>query len=149
MIHFEKITEDNFDVIVHMKRPDDEHFVASNAYSLAQAWLYRDAGDVWPFAIYNDDIPVGFMMLDEDAESRCLVLWRIMFPAEYQNQGYGTQAIRLLIQMAGDSGKYDFLILDCAPENGIAKHVYEKLGFRPTGEMNNDEIEMRFDICVS
>lgn len=146
MIHFEKITEDNFDVIVQMKRPEDEHFVASNTYSLAQAWLYREAGDVWPFAVYQDDTPVGFMMLDEDAESRCLVLWRIMFPEEYQNKGYGTQAVKLLIQMARDSGKYDFLILDCAPGNAAAKHVYEKLGFCPTGEMNRDEIEMRLDL---
>ncbi len=42
--------------------------MASNAYSLAEAWLYKDAGDVYPFAIYNDDTPVGFMMLDEDQE---------------------------------------------------------------------------------
>lgn len=35
MIHFEKITEDNFKEIVGMKRPDGERFVASNAYSLA------------------------------------------------------------------------------------------------------------------
>ena len=42
--------------------------MASNAYSLAEAWLYKDTGDVYPFAIYNDDTPVGFMMLDEDQE---------------------------------------------------------------------------------
>ena len=62
MINFRAINEDNFDAVIRMKRPDNEHFVASNAYSLAQAWLYRDAGDVFPFAIYNDDEPVGFMM---------------------------------------------------------------------------------------
>ena len=56
MINFRKITEDNFDAIIKMKRPDGENFVASNAHSLAQAWLYRDDGDVFPFAIYNDDI---------------------------------------------------------------------------------------------
>ena len=66
MIHFEKITEDNFKAIVEMKRPDGERFVASNAYSLAQAWLYRESGDVYPFAIYSEDEPVGFMMLDEE-----------------------------------------------------------------------------------
>ena len=31
MINFRAITEDNFDAIIRMKRPDDEHFVASNA----------------------------------------------------------------------------------------------------------------------
>lgn len=144
MISFRKITEDNFAAIIQMKRPDGEKFVASNAYSLAQAWLYREAGDVYPFAIYDEETPVGFMMLDEDLEERCLVIWRIMFPEEYQNKGYGTQSIRQIIQMAKDSGKYDCLLLDYVPENEIAKHVYEKLGFVPTGEIDNDgEIEMK------
>lgn len=37
MIHFKAISEDNFDTIVRMKRPEGENFVATNAYSLAQA----------------------------------------------------------------------------------------------------------------
>lgn len=123
-----------------MKRPEGEHFVASNAYSLAEAWLYKDAGDVYPFAIYNDDTPVGFMMLDEDQEERCLVIWRIMFPEEHQNKGYGTEAMKQIIRLAKESGKYDFMIIDYAPENVIAKHVYEKMGFVPTGEISNGEI---------
>lgn len=143
-IHFQKITEDNFAAIVQMKRPDGEKFVASNTYSLAQAWLYREAGDVYPFAIYHEETPVGFMMLDEDLEERCLVIWRIMFPEEHQNKGYGTQAIKQIIQMAKGSGNYDFILLDYVPENKIAKHVYEKLGFLPTGKIANGcEIEMK------
>ena len=146
MIQFRAITEDNFDQIVQMKRPEGETFVAANVYSLAQAWLFRQAGDVYPFAIYEEDKLVGFMMLDEDLEERCLVIWRIMFPVEHQNRGYGTQAVREIVRLAGESGKYDFLILDYAPENEIARHVYEKLGFQPTGEINNGEIEMRLDL---
>ncbi|MBQ3157790.1 MAG: GNAT family N-acetyltransferase [Clostridia bacterium] len=142
MINFRAITEDNFDAIIHMKRPDNEHFVASNAYSLAQAWLYRDAGDVFPFAIYNDDEPVGFMLLDEDAEARCLIIWRIMFPAENQFKGYGTAAIREIIRLAKESGKYDFLLIDYAPDNHIAEHVYKKLGFKPTGKFEHGEYEL-------
>lgn len=146
MINFRAITEDNFDAIIRMKRPDDEHFVASNAYSLAQAWLYRDAGDVYPFAIYDDDLPVGFMMLDEDVDEKCLIIWRIMFPVENQNKGYGTAAIREIIRLAKESGKYDFLLIDYAPDNKIAEHVYMKLGFRPTGVFEHGENELRLDL---
>lgn len=146
MIHFRKITEENFGAVVSMKRPKDERYVASNVYSLAQAWLYKDANDVYPFAIYDDDIPVGFMMLDEDAEERCLMIWRIMFPVEHQNKGYGTQAIQQIIGLARESGKYDSMILDCAPGNDIAKHVYEKLGFAPTGEISNHEVVMKLEL---
>ena len=146
MINFRAITEANFDVIIRMKRPDGEHFVASNAYSLAQAWLYRDAGDVYPFAIYDDDQPVGFMMLDEDLDEKCLIIWRIMFPVEHQCKGYGTAAIREIIRLAKESGKYDFLLIDYAPDNKIAEHVYTKLGFKPTGKFEHGEYELRLDL---
>ena len=146
MINFRAITEDNFDIIVKMKRPEGEGFVASNAYSLAQAWLYRDAGDVYPFAVYNDDEPVGFMMLDEDLDEKYLVIWRIMFPIEHQCKGYGTEAIRKITELARESGKYEYMIIDHHPENKIAAHVYKKLGFRPTGEISNGEIVLRLDL---
>ena len=146
MISFRAITEDNFDAIVDMKRPDDEDFVASNAYSLAQAWLYRDAGDVYPFAICEDDAPVGFMMLDEDLDERCLIIWRIRFPEENRFRGYGTAAIREIIRLAKESGKYDFLLISYDPENKVAEHVYKKLGFWPTGVFEHGEYELRLDL---
>ena len=146
MISFRAITEENFGTIIRMKRPENEGFVASNAYSLAQAWLYRDNNDVYPFAIYNDEEPVGFMMLDEDLEERCLVIWRIMFPEEHQNKGYGTEAIKKIVELARECGKYDFMILDYVPENKIAEHLYTKIGFKPTGEESNGEIVLRMDL---
>lgn len=145
MIQFKAITEENFGEIIRMKRPEGETFVASNAYSLAQAWLYRDAGDVYPFAVYHDDMPVGFMMLDEDLEERCLVVWRILFPEEHANKGYGSEALRRIVRLAKESGKYDFMILDCHPDNKRAWHVYEKAGFRGTGEVENGECILRLD----
>lgn len=146
MINFRAINEENFDTIIQMKRPEGERFVASNAYSLAQAWLYRNANDVYPAAIYDGDVPVGFMMLDEDLEERCLVLWRIMFPEEHTGKHYGTEAVKLLIQLASESGKYDSMLLDCAFGNERARHVYEKAGFIDTGRVENGEriFELKF-----
>lgn len=48
MIEFRKITEDNFKAIIDMKQPENQHFVAPNAVSLAQAWLYYENHDVYP-----------------------------------------------------------------------------------------------------
>ncbi len=145
-INFRSITEENFSAIINMKRPEKEGFVASNAVSLAQAWLYREANDVYPFAIYHENEPVGFMMLDEDLEERSLVIWRIMFPEEHTNKGYGTEAIRKIIELAKESGKYDFLIMDYVQGNDVAKHVYEKLGFVSTGEISNgNEVVMKME----
>lgn len=143
MISFRKITEENFGAIIHMKRREGEHFAASNAESLAQAWLYREAGDVFPFAIYWETSVVGFMLLEEDMDEKKLMLWRIVIDAGQEGKGYATAAIRLLIELAKESGRYEGLYLDCAEENHAAKHIYEKLGFVPTGDRNYGDIEMR------
>ena len=146
MINFRNITEDNFDTIINMKRPDNENYLASNEHSLAQAWLYRDANNVYPFAIYDDDIPIGFMMLDEDLENRTIAIWRIMFPVEYQNHGYGTKALSKIIELMKQSEKYDHVTIDYVQGNDIAGHVYQKVGFYKTDEIvNGNEVEMRLD----
>lgn len=101
---------------------------------------------MFPFAIYNEDMPVGFAMPEEDAEERELILWRIMFPDEYRNKGYGTEAVRKLVALARKSGRYDHMTLDYTEGNGAARHVYEKAGFRCTGERRNgNEFVMRLD----
>lgn len=147
VIHLEEITEDNFEAVIAMKRPEDEHFVASNCYSLAQAWLYRNDNDVFPYAIYLDDTPVGFILLEEDEKERELWIWRIMFPEEHANKGYGSAAIRLVIDHAKTKlNKYDDLCVDCAITNERARHVYEKLGFRKSGRMNHGDEEMRLPL---
>ena len=147
MVSFRAITEENFAAVVAMKRPPGEEYVAPNVYSLAQAWLYRENGDVYPFAVHDGETPVGFMLLEEDMDERALIVWRVMFPEEHQNKGYGTEALQQIIRLAAASGKYDRLLLDCKPKNTIAWHVYEKLGFRPTGRsVNEGETEMGLEL---
>lgn len=146
MINFRKITEENFDAIIRMKRSEGENFVAPNAVSLAQAWLYRYNGDVFPFAIYDGDTVVGFMLLEEDMEDKRLDLWRIMLPPEKEGKGYGTAAVKLMIQYAKDSGRYKSIGLLCGPKNHNARHIYDKLGFQPTGEICYGDVEMRLEL---
>ena len=149
MIHFRAIDENNFDTVIDMTPPEGELFVSSNAYSLAQAWLYRNAGDVHAFAVYADDTPVGFMQLDGDDDPRCLILWRIVIAREHRGRGYGTAAVRELIRLARESGRYDSILLGCAPENRDAEYIYRKLGFLPTGVVEDGEAEFRLDLCSS
>lgn len=68
-ISIREITEDNFEAVVSMKRPDGEKFVAPNSYSLAQAWLYRENNDVFPYAIYCGENSVGFLLLERIMKS--------------------------------------------------------------------------------
>ena len=142
MIQFRAITEKNFKAVLDMKTGEGKAFVPSNARSLAQAWLYRDNNDVYCFAIYDDETPVGFMQLDEDPEERVIGLWRVMIDEQYQGKGFGTAAVRLIISLVRESGKYDRMSLGCVEENAVGMHIYEKLGFRPTGEVEYGEVQM-------
>lgn len=61
MIKLEEITADNLEDVLKLKvLKNQENFVSTTAYSLAQAYVYQE--NAYPFAIYADDTLVGFMM---------------------------------------------------------------------------------------
>ena len=146
MITFRKITEENFDAILRMDAGDGHAFVPPNAEWLAQAWLYYENHDVYPFAIYAGETPVGLMELDEDLDARTIFLWRVMIHKPHQGKGYGRAAVEKLIALCRESGKYDVLGLGCKPENAAGMHLYKSLGFAPTGEEAHGEVQMRFTL---
>ena len=62
MIELRKIDKTNYDDCIKLQVSGEQRkFVASNVYSLAQAWVYYETA--YPFAIYADDVMVGFIML--------------------------------------------------------------------------------------
>lgn len=147
MIKIADITEENFEAIIKMKRPENEHYVASNSVSLAQAWLYRSNNDVFPYAICNDGTPVGFLLLEDDLEDRELWIWRIMFPVENENKGFAQETVKLIIQFGKENKtKYDAIYLDCGKDNTKALHVYKKCGFKETGIIENDSIQLKYEL---
>jgi len=141
MVRLAEITEDNFRAVINMELPPEPKYVAPNVVSLAQAWLHKDRAR--PFAIYADDVLVGFMMLYWNEAERETSLWRLMIAPEHQGKGYGTQAAQLAVDMARSAGLFDSMELDYVPGNDAARHIYAKLGFAETGEVDNGEIIMK------
>lgn len=139
------MTEENFGAIVSMRLPESQRgFVAENAVSLAQAWLYRGEDDVFPCAIYADEALVGFLMAEIDREEREFILWRIVIAPQAQGHGYGTEAVKRAVELARASGRFDFATVDYKVGNEAARRAYEKAGFADTGEIRNgDEHVMR------
>ena len=96
MIELRKIDAGNYQKILGMELPrQQQSFVASNAASLAEAWVFYDTAR--PFAIYHDDEPVGFLMFDFGKGPREVEIWRFMIAPEHQGKGYGTAALRAAI----------------------------------------------------
>lgn len=64
--------------------PRQRSFVAPNEISLAQA---EQSDTAWCRAIYAADEPVGFIMLNDDAEAERYFIWRLMIAQPFQGRG--------------------------------------------------------------
>lgn len=136
------ITRDNVSEILKLEVSEDQRrFVATNAISLAQAYVYGE--QAWPRAIYDDDTPVGFAMLALEP-GKPPWIWRFLIAASAQRRGLGRDAMALLIQAARAlRPEATELRLSYVPGPGDPSGFYAKLGFEETGELEEDERVMR------
>ena len=113
-----------------------EEFVASNAFSILES-IYEDG---WVTkAIEHDGKTIGFTMFGWVEEEGFHELCRLMIDRRFQNQGFGTQAIKLILDEMKSRFGYTEVYLSTDPENARGKHVYEKVGFRSEHRMLDDE----------
>jgi diamine N-acetyltransferase len=146
-IRLEPITEDNVKAVFDLQvAPGQEAFVASNAWSLAQA--VAEAAIAWPRAIVAGDEVVGFLMLEidpDEEDGRPFWLWRLMVAADRQRQGIGSAALALALDEVRSRGGTE-LYTSWVPGEGSPGPFYERLGFEPTGELDDDEIVARLTL---
>ncbi len=121
-------------------REGQNEFVAPNAVSIAQAHFSPEA---WLRAIYAGETPVGFLMLADDPEEKEYFLWRMMVDAKYQGMGFGRRAMELLIEHVRTRPGATELCTSVVQAEGGPQGFYEKLGFRLTGEYEDDEAVMK------
>jgi len=132
------ITAENWEECVHLEpRPEQRHFVASNAFSLAQAAYVPDC---FPLAIYDDEVIVGFAMYWHAAGEPFCFINRLMVDATYQHKGIGRTAMEQLLAQLVASPDCQEIGISYHPENSSARHLYLNLGFQETGEMRHGEI---------
>jgi diamine N-acetyltransferase len=145
MVELRKIDENNFRECLDLKVFDGQaNFVATNEFSLAQAWVFYDKA--FPFAIYADDQMVGFVMMGYDSDKKAYNIWRFMIDARFQNKGYGKAALQLSIDYLIKEYDVNEIYLSFEPENIIAEKLYSSYGFVKTGEVDYGELVMRLAI---
>ncbi|MEQ1516955.1 MAG: GNAT family N-acetyltransferase [Usitatibacteraceae bacterium] len=130
--------------------PGQEGLVAPNAFSIAQAHFHPEA---WFRAIYADDVPVGFAMLEDwslvpDREPEryedapYVGLWRFMIDHRFQKFGFGAQAINLRIAHARTRPRARNMLLSFVPKENNPEHFYARFGFKRNGKMDGGEVVM-------
>jgi diamine N-acetyltransferase len=148
-ITLREITPDTVRAICNLVA-DPPGYVAPNAVSIAQAYFHPEA---WFRAIYLDDEPVGFVMLEDTslltpppAEPQ-VSLWRFMIDARHKRKGYGRAALRLVIDdVRRRHPTLRVFRTSCVPCADTPRPFYESLGFVFTGELDGDEevLALRF-----
>jgi diamine N-acetyltransferase len=140
-----EITKGNLKDILRLKvAPHQEQFVASNAVSIAEAHFSPEVA--WFRAVYAGELPVGFLMLEDDIKKPEYFLWRFMIDEQHQRRGYGRQALELLFDYVKTRPGANALYTSCVPGQGSPGLFYEKMGFVYTGEEEYGELCMRREL---
>lgn len=141
-----EVTKENLrDVLVLEVAPEQRRFVASNAISIAQAHFHPETA--WFRAVYADETPVGFLMLEDGAGAPEVYLWRFMIDHRFQGRGFGRRAVDLVLEHVRARPGTSALTLSHVPGDGDPGPFYQRLGFVHTGEKDADgELLMRREL---
>lgn len=154
MIELREISTANFEECLRLKLTEgQQNFVASNAYSLAEAYALRNTGQYtpMPFAIYHDNQMVGFIMAiyEPDDDEKIYYLARLMIDQRFQGKGFGKAAMLKMIELMKTFpyGPAESIVLSCSRDNTAAYNLYTSLGFVDTGEFDADgDVYCRFSL---
>lgn len=149
-VSLREITADTVRSITQLSVAEEQRRnVATNAESIAQAYFHPEA---WFRGIYANDMPVGFVMLEDrtdlsDADpNEPICLWRFMIDQRFQGFGYGRQALDLIVEHVRERTKLGYMLTSCVEGPHSPKEFYLKFGFFPTGEVDDGETILRFNL---
>ena len=154
MLRLENVNAKNvWDILKLQVSDNQKSFVADNDISIIEAYTtITGNGYAFPFGIYEDDTPVGFLMIGYDVDEywedapeiarENYNLWRLMIDEKQQGKGYGKEAVKLALDYIKTfpCGDAEYCWLSYEPENKVAAELYRSFGFSETGEMDGEEL---------
>ena len=154
MLKLKKTNRKNVEEILKLEVFDNQkRFVAPNNISIIEAYIaIVENGHVFTFGIYNDDAPVGFLMIgfdmnsDDEGAPRIAKgnynIWRFMIDKKFQGKGFGKKAMNLALDFVNTfpCGTAKYCWLSYESDNDIARQLYQSVGFVETDEKDGEEI---------
>ncbi|PQZ57612.1 GNAT family N-acetyltransferase [Bacillus sp. MYb209] len=137
-IQLKVVTRENWEEALNLQVKENQTtFVPAVAVSLAKVYIKPDGENVEyiPFAIYDRDLIVGFIMHAFVQETTDMY-WinGFIIDKKQQGKGYGKAALREIINLIKNRFKECKEIrLTVHKENVSAKKLYERYGFQPLG----------------
>ena len=148
MLRLISVTEDNWlDIASLTVKEHQKGYVAPAVGILARGYVYRGCnGKVYAFE--QDGAIVGMALVREFTDEPLgYDLQQLMVDGRYQNKGYGTQALRLILDELRRENHYDHVELCVKKADTEAIRLYEKLGFVDSGYVDEDLPDSLNMIC--
>lgn len=150
MIRLVSVTEDNWlDIASLAVQEHQRNFVAPAVGILARGYVYRDC-NARVYAFENDGVIVGAALVREFTDEPLgYDLQQFMIGRQYQNRGYGSEALRLILEELRNENHYDHVELCVKKADTEAIRLYEKHGFVDSGYVDEslpDSLNMICDL---
>lgn len=140
MIGLRTIDENNFQQCLRLHASvEDESFADPVVYSLAEAWTYRDRAR--PFAIYDDDKLIGFVLMYAGEENPQIV--NFLIDDAFRGRGLGTAAAKACVGYLRDACRARRISAPVKLEHTAAQAFWKKLGFQRSDSVEDGYVFMR------
>ena len=148
MIRLISVTEENWLDIASMTVKEHQRgYVAPAVGILARGYVYRDCG-AKVYAFENGGVIVGMALVREFTDEPLgYDLQQFMIDGRYQNQGYGNEALKLVLDELRKEKRYDHVELCVKKADTEAIRLYEKHGFTDSGYVDADLPDSLNMIC--
>lgn len=139
MVKLFEVNEQNWrDVVLLRVHESQEKFLDSAGGILMRGYIYRSL-DAKVIGIAADGQTVGVALVKVFGEEPVWYdLQQFMIDRRFQNRGYGTEALRLILATLRKEGKYPCVEACVDQKNTAALRMFHKTGFSETGYTNED-----------
>ena len=145
-IELKEVTKDNWiDCIYLSLYPEQEDNVASNVASIAES-KFEPQNQLR--AIYKEEKVIGFLAFcveDDPPDPELYWIFRFMIDKNFQGLGYGTKALKLVIEEIKKLGAKRIQTMH-KPKNKIAGKLYQKIGFSYIGNLDDGDLLMEITV---
>lgn len=153
-VRLTEVTPDNLRAVLRIDRSFSQRdLVAPVAASLAQALVppvtHGETMVPWVRVIEADGELAGFVMLAEPTRREPHpYLWRLVIDRRYQRRGIGERALREIARLRHAAGATHLDVSYVPAVSGSPEPFYLRLGFVPTGRVEDGEVEARLDLST-
>lgn len=134
MVKLIEVNEQNWlEVAALSVHEEQKRFLDTPIGIIARGYAYRSSG-ARVYGIADKGQFIGAALVKNlDEEPACYDLQQFMIDRHFQNQGYGTRALRRILSVLSKEGKYGQAEVCVHKDNAAALRMFKKAGFKDTG----------------